>query len=364
MKIFSVVGARPQFIKAATICRAFVPIAEVTHQIIHTGQHYDKGMSDIFFSELEIDSPSYNLGINSKSHGAMTGKMLEEIETILQREKPDLLIVYGDTNSTLAGALAAAKLNIPVAHIEAGLRSYNRQMPEEINRIVADDVAELLYAPTLNAQKILLSENKSPDSIYFYGDIMLDAALHASQRVDADQVGRSYQVEKGKYCLCTLHRAENTDNPDRLLTWFTGLEEIARETKVILPLHPRTSKRLKEAGKSPHDYPHIQMIKPIGYLEMVSLTKNAKQVITDSGGLQKEAYFHKVPCLILRNETEWIELVESKWSQLVKCNASELEEAHRKMRTPHQEAEAAIYGNGDAALKISQSIIEFLNSKR
>ncbi|MGF1530284.1 MAG: non-hydrolyzing UDP-N-acetylglucosamine 2-epimerase [Puniceicoccaceae bacterium] len=360
MKLLTIVGARPQFIKAATLSRELRKDPEIDERILHTGQHFDANMSDIFFSELGMDAPTYNLGIHATTHGAMTGRMMIEIEQVLMREKPDLALVFGDTDSTLAGALAAAKLHIPIAHVEAGLRSFNRAMPEEINRVVTDHVADLLFAPTPTAVQNLQAENRPESSIIHCGDIMFDAALHACAQVDEAAVLETSRIEPKGYTLATLHRAENTDDPDRLLTWLRALNQAAEERPLLLPLHPRTRNRIDALGKVAADFPKIRFMDPVGYTTMAVLTKNAALVVTDSGGLQKEAYFHKVPGLILRNETEWVELVESGWSQLVECNKDCLLEALKSVE-PVAPWNSNLFGDGQTAQRVAGVVGSFLS---
>jgi UDP-GlcNAc3NAcA epimerase len=310
MKIISIVGARPQFIKAALISRKLREkgIKEI---LLHTGQHYDFNMSDIFFSELRLPKPDYYLEIGSGNHGEQTGKMLIEIEKVLIKEKPDIVIVYGDTNSTLAGALAASKLHIPVAHVEAGLRSYNKKMPEEINRVLTDHISTWLFAPSQTAVKNLEKEGITKN-VYNVGDVMFDIALESIKKVNEEQVLNKYNVKPKKFILATIHRAENTDNKENLLNIWQALNEIANKGyKILFPLHPRTKKAINNfkinlESKSKN----LILTDPVSYFEMLSLEKNASLIITDSGGVQKEGYFWGTPCIIPRNETEWVELVE------------------------------------------------------
>lgn len=313
MKILTIVGARPQFIKASAISRAIHSFnktneLQINEVILHTGQHYDDRMSAIFFEQLEIPKPKYNLGIVEKTHGAMTGKMLEQIETVLLEESPDVVLVYGDTNSTLAAALAAVKLHIPVAHVEAGLRSFNKLMPEEINRITADHVSTFLFCPTETAVKNLANEGVL-EHVHNIGDVMYDVTLTYRQRAAKQCQLSQWNVKEKEYVLCTIHRAENTDHRARLENIFSALTEISRDMPVVLPLHPRTHKMLREFDLDSL-LENLQIIEPVSYLEMTRLEMSAKAIITDSGGIQKEAYFHQVPCLTLRDETEWIETVD------------------------------------------------------
>lgn len=312
VQIFTVLGARPQFIKAAPVSRAIAE-AGMTEVIVHTGQHFDALMSDVFFDELDIPKPSYNLEVNSLGHGAMTGRMLEKLEEAMLAEKPDAVLIYGDTNSTIAGALAAAKLNIPVAHVEAGLRSFNRRMPEEVNRVVADHVSALLFCPTETAVANLAAEGITK-GVHAVGDVMFDTTLAAVERAE----GRSTIIETlgltpGGYAVATIHRAENTDDPERFARVVAWLEAEAEKMPVVMPVHPRTRKLLTSRCLAPTG---VALIDPIGYLDMARLLSRAAAVFTDSGGLQKEAYFHRVPCVTLRDETEWVETVEAGWNRL------------------------------------------------
>ncbi len=316
MKIVTVIGARPQFIKAAVVSRWLRDTPGCTEILVHTGQHYDENMSDVFFQELEIPKPTYHLGIGSGGHGAQTGRMLEAIEKVLLETKPDKLLIYGDTNSTLAGALAAAKLHVPVAHVEAGLRSFNRKMPEEINRVVADHVSTWLFAPTDAAVTNLNNEGVGADKVFLVGDVMYDAAIYYGARTRADTLGKLGLHSKG-YVLATIHRAENTDAGPRLHSVFAGLSAVAEEMPVVLPLHPRTRAALTREKLLEKCSPNLRLVDPLGYLDMVMLEKHASVIATDSGGVQKEAFFHRVPCVTLRDETEWVELVALGWNRLV-----------------------------------------------
>ena len=316
-KILTVIGARPQFIKAAAVSREIMTTTGMTEVLVHTGQHYDANMSDIFFQEMGIPMPTHHLDVSGGSHGQMTGRMLERLEAVMLAESPDAVLVYGDTNSTLAGALAAAKLHIPIAHVEAGLRSFNRRMPEEVNRVLTDHCASLLLTPTDSATMNLAQEGIPADRIVQVGDVMYDAALYfggiAAERSDAlHQRGMS----EGGYVLATIHRQENTDDPARLRAIFEGLAEVARNVPVVLPLHPRTKARLEGAGLA-HLTEAITLVAPMGYLDMVAHERSAAVIVTDSGGVQKEAFFYGVPCVTLRDETEWVELVEAGWNRLV-----------------------------------------------
>jgi UDP-GlcNAc3NAcA epimerase len=315
--ILTVVGARPQFIKASVVSNAIAGVPELRERVVHTGQHFDTHMSDIFFAELGISAPAYHLGIGGGRHGEMTGRMLAGVEEILIAEKPDVILVYGDTNSTLAGALAAAKLHVPVAHVEAGLRSFNLLMPEEVNRIVTDRLSKWLFTPTETAVKNLKNEGVPGSRIFPVGDVMYDVALHFSSKVNAKEgVLKRLNLPPQGYILATVHRAENADDPGRLATLVEALKKAAESLPVIWPLHPRTRCALEKIGSLPIGVPHLYLIEPVGYLDMVQLEKYASVIATDSGGVQKEAFFHQVPCVTLREETEWVELVEAGWNRL------------------------------------------------
>lgn len=359
-RIATIVGARPQFIKAAMLSREIMKIPALQEFLIHTGQHYDANMSDVFFAELGLRAPAYNLGIHGSTPGAATGAMLSAIEKVLIAEKPDMVVVFGDTDSTLAGALAAAKLQIPVAHVEAGLRSFNRSMPEEINRVVTDHLSDLLFAPTTTAVHHLKSESRPEAAIHLSGDIMFDAALHASQQADSSAVLEAHGVKAKNYSLATLHRAENTDAPARLITWMEGLNEAAAFEPLLMPLHPRTKKRIGELGKTEHDFPNIRFIEPVSYKTMASLIKEARLVATDSGGLQKEAYFHHVPGLILRSETEWVELLDIHWSRLVDCDRAQLANAFHAFKAPDS-WQADLFGTGQTAQFVAANLRRFFS---
>lgn len=359
MKIVTVIGARPQFIKASAVSRKFLCEKNVDEIIIHTGQHFDTNMSDIFFEELGIPKPAYHLGIHSKTHGAMTGQMLEKIEEVLLKEKPDVVLVYGDTNSTLAGALAAKKLHINVAHVEAGLRSFNMLMPEEINRILTDRISDQLFVPTAVGRDNLLREGVSEDAIYFVGDVMYDTALYFAERADGCKINSELDLKNKKYILSTIHRAENTDNREKLFNIFSALNKAAEEYEVILPLHPRTRKYLELYGLT-EMLGGIKVIEPVGYLDMVALEKNAQLILTDSGGVQKEAFFYQVPCVTVRNETEWCELVESGWNTVSPpLNNTIFEDIGRAVNGKPAEI-FSFYGTGRAA----DEIVNILNNIR
>ena len=351
MHVVVVVGARPQFIKAAPVSRALAGHSGVREVIVHTGQHFDPEMSETFFRELELPEPAYNLGIHGSGHGAMTGRMVEALEPIFQAERPDAVLVYGDTNSTLAGALTASKLNIPVVHVEAGLRSFNRRMPEEINRVVADHVSTLLYCPTSTAVENLAREGITV-GVENVGDIMYDATLHAVARThaEADILERLGLVD-GAFGVATLHRAENTDIPEALLQRLDYLRCEARRQPIVLPLHPRT---LRAAERDKLSLDGLTVVPPCGYLDMHRLLQGATVIYTDSGGLQKEAYFHRTPCVTLREETEWVETVECGWNRLWRG-------PDYRPRRPIAE-----YGDGTAGRRIASHLTDWLsrNSQR
>ncbi len=364
MKICTIVGARPQFIKAAAISRAIAVYNRVTPHasrltevIVHTGQHYDDDMSAVFFRELEIPDPAYNLGIGSGTHGAQTGQMLAAIEEVLLIEKPDWVLIYGDTNSTLASALAAAKLHIPIAHVEAGLRSFNRRMPEEINRVVADHLSRFLFCPSQVAVNNLSDEgiasSLTPNSlrltphVFLVGDVMADALQFAVRKIhDRYAIEEKFHLQHKTYLLATVHRAENTDNKEHLQNIINALDSI--EETIVFPIHPRTKKILHDMNWQPK--PHIRIIDPVGYFDMIALENAARMILTDSGGIQKEAYWLKVPCVTLRDETEWVETVENGWNRLTGANATAIIAAVHNFIPPS--GQGTLYGDGQAAKKI------------
>lgn len=346
MKLLTCIGARPQFIKAATVSRAIAACDDVTEVIVHTGQHYDANMSDVFFEELSIPKPDYHLGLGGGNHGEMTGRMLEALEKIMLDEKPDVVLVYGDTNSTLAGALAGAKLHFPVAHVEAGLRSFNRRMPEEINRILTDHASDMLFVPTQTARQNLANEGLPDERTYLVGDVMLDAAIFYRDQARQPTFLSKYDLATDGFILATIHRAENTDSPERLAAILRALGRA--EQCVVLPLHPRTLQRIEKLGITLPS--SILITEPVGYLEMVWLEANASIIATDSGGVQKEAFFHGKPCITLRDETEWVELVEAGWNKVVGVDEDRICEALLQSDTPS--SKQSIYGEGDAATKI------------
>ena len=356
MKIITVIGARPQFIKAAALSREFAKHTDINEIIVHTGQHFDANMSEVFFEEMEIPKPTYNLEINSLSHGAMTGRMIEGIEEILLKEKPDLLLVYGDTNSTIAGALAAKKLHIKVAHVEAGLRSFNMEMPEEVNRILTDRISDYLCCPTDSAVNNLMKEgyDNIDTKVVRTGDVMQDAAIfYAKKSVEKSKVISQLRLEK--FALATLHRAENTDSKERLTQLVEGLNEIHTTIcPVVLPLHPRTKAKLKEHGLELK----VKLIDPVGYFDMIELLKNCSLVMTDSGGLQKEAFFFGKNCVTMRDQTEWVELIEHKVNKLVGADKDLLLESVNEMLVKKSNFDIDLYGRGKACIQIVKALID------
>jgi len=348
MKILTVVGARPQFIKAAPFSRAVRE--RHTEVLVHTGQHYDASMSDVFFEELNLPKPDHHLGVGSGPHGAQTGQMLERLEAVIKRESPDRVVIYGDTNSTLAGALAAAKLAIPVAHVEAGLRSFVRDMPEEINRVVADRVSTYLFAPTQTAVDNLAREGIT-EGVTLTGDIMCDALLqHAQAAAARSQVMSRLALTPGAYVLATVHRAANTDDPAKLAEIMDALALL--KEPVIVPMHPRTRAALM--GTDIEVEPPVRIIDPVGYLDMLELQRNARMVLTDSGGMQKEAYLLAVPCVTLRDETEWVETLEGGWNVLAGADAERILAAAK--RTPPQGSPPPVFGDGKAAQRMVSAL--------
>lgn len=349
-KILTVVGARPQFVKAAALSRALKK-HQMEEVLVHTGQHFDKNMAEIFFHQMEIPVPKYNLGIHSLNHGAMTGRMLEAVESVILDENPSAVVVFGDTNSTLAGALAGSKLHIPVAHVEAGLRSYNMKMPEEINRILTDRISDFLFTPTETAVQNLLREGYGNFKVRIEntGDVMYDVALYYSNISS----GRSTIVNtldgNKPVVLATIHRQENTDDPQRLYSILEALNELSNEFQVVLPLHPRTKKILEQKkiklGFNPID--------PVGYFDIIELLKHCSFVVTDSGGLQKEAYFFQKQCLVIRDETEWTELVELGYNHIVGADKTTILEKAEALKGAHPNFSEKPYGDGDAAGKIA-----------
>jgi UDP-GlcNAc3NAcA epimerase len=353
IKIMTILGARPQFIKAGTLSRKISEHKDIEEIIVHTGQHYDENMSDIFFEDMKIPKPKYLLGIGGKSHGAMTGQMIEKIEEVVLKEKPDWILVYGDTNSTLAGAIVASKLHIKLAHIEAGLRSFNMTMPEEINRILTDRVSNILFCPTDTAINNLKNEgyNTFDCTVIKSGDVMQDGAIFYKN------LARKPKLDiESSFILCTIHRAENTDNNEKLRNIIDALKEIAKNKQVILPLHPRTKKIIADLKI---DIKNLTIIDPVGYLEMVWLIDNCDIVMTDSGGLQKEAYFFQKQCITLRDETEWVELVDNGFNTLVGSNKDKIINAFKKKSQFNTKEMLEMYGNGKASERIIQGILSY-----
>lgn len=364
-KIATILGARPQFIKASAVSAILAHSDYLREVVFHTGQHFDSNMSAVFFDELAMAPPRHHCAIHGGSHGAMTGRMLIELEKLLILEQPDAVLVYGDTNSTLAGALAAVKLHIPVAHVEAGLRSFNLRSPEEINRMLADRVAHWLFTPTDAASAHLAREGAAPCHIDQVGDVMFDVALHHAARVDdtggvLGALRRDHALRPGGYCLATIHRAENTDDPARLAALVEALRRFAQEIPVILPLHPRTQQLLAASGALAALARDVIVTAPQSYLAMVQLEKYAAVIATDSGGMQKEAFFHRVPCVTLRDETEWTELIAAGWNRLAPPVDATLVLESLRASLGSVGRDVAPYGNGDAAQRIVQRLTQDL----
>mgnify|MGYP003390575682 FL=1 len=372
IKIVTIIGARPQIIKAAALSRAIKNkfSDKIKEVIVHTGQHYDENMSQVFFDELGIPSPDYNLGVGSGRHGSQTAKMIEGIEEILIQENPDYLVVYGDTNSTLAGAIAASKIHIPIAHIEAGLRSFNKAMPEEINRICCDHCSTMLFSPTPTGYKNLINEGFNPENkkpftadnpgIYHCGDVMYDNSLFFGSTDNRQRTTDIYQ--KDDYILCTIHRNNNTDEPKRLNAIISALIKLSEEKDIIIPLHPRTKKLLNvNLDSATYDTfinnSRIHITEPVSFLEMISLEKSASLVLTDSGGVQKEAYFFKKPCIIMRSETEWKEIVEVGAAIIADANEERIIEAYHHFKDNDTIEFPEIFGDGNAAEFICNELI-------
>lgn len=360
-RFVSIVGARPQFIKVAVLCRAFQDAPGVEHIIVHTGQHYDDAMSDRFFDELEIPQPAYNLEVGSGTHGAQTGRMLERIESILQQLRPDWVLVYGDTNSTLAGALAAAKLRLPLGHIEAGHRSYDRSMPEEINRLLTDHLSDLLFAPTPSAVENLRNEGIPDSRIRLVGDVMYDAVLYYRAKAErtSDILDR-LDLTPGEFVVATVHRAENTDSPERLRGIVTGLDRVARVIPVVLPAHPRTYLALERSGLLSLASARIRLVEPVGYLDMLLLEKHARVIATDSGGVQKEALFTGRPCVILRDQTELVEMLEVDDGVVAGTDADGIAAAILGRIARGTPVVERPFGDGDAGLRIMDILLSTL----
>lgn len=357
-RILTVVGARPQFIKAATVSRVTRDRDDVTEILVHTGQHYDQNMSELFFQEMDIPTPDHNLAIGSGSHGAQTGAMLEAVERVIQQEEPDWVLIYGDTNSTLAGAVAAVKLHVPVVHVEAGLRSFNRRMPEEINRILSDHASDLLLTPTDTATMHLRNEGVPDEKVVQVGDVMYDAALFYGERAgDPTDMLDRLGVDPSNCILSTIHRAENTDDTERMTAIIEAFAAINREHQILLPLHPRTRATLERLDLLEAMSSAATLCEPLGYLDMVAMERAAGLVLTDSGGVQKEAFFHGTPCVTLRDETEWVELVDAGWNTI--CPPPDVnaivEAACSAFGTTGSDIEP--YGDGDAAARIVDLLV-------
>jgi UDP-GlcNAc3NAcA epimerase len=377
LKIVTIIGARPQIIKAAALSRAIRKYysALISEIIVHTGQHYDENMSEVFFQELSIPKPDYNLGVGSAGHGVQTARMIEGIEKILINEKPDYIVLYGDTNSTLAGAVAASKIHIPIVHIEAGLRSFNKSMPEEINRILCDHCSTLLFAPTptgyLNLMKEGFPENNQPPytadnpKVFHCGDVMYDNSLHfAGLAAEQSDILRQYQLTEGNFILSTIHRDNNTDQPQRLNSIFRALLEIIRlsDKAIVLPLHPRTSKLLEtnlenKVLSNVKCEPRLKLIPPVSFLDMIRLEQQAAMIITDSGGVQKEAFFFRKPCIILRSETEWKEIVVVGAATIVNADYEAIVASWRRFSSTPPTDFPSIFGDGEAARFICEQML-------
>jgi len=370
MKIITILGARPQFVKASVVSAAFRewnlhnPHGRIEEEIVHTGQHYDDNMSRVFFEELDIPRPNYHLNVGSDSHGGQTGRMLVAVEEVLRENRPDMVIVYGDTNSTLAGALAAVKLHIPIAHIEAGLRSFNRRMPEEINRVLSDRISDLLFCPTATACENLRREGIER-GIHQVGDVMYDACLFFGRKaLEKSTVLTTLGVREKGYILLTIHRAGNTDDSVRLHSILTAVGEIAKECPVVFPVHPRTRKIIEQAGMGAtlHD---ITVIDPVSYLDMLRLEQSAAAILTDSGGMQKEAYFFEIPCMTLRDETEWVETLEHGWNILVGADREAMLSGFRSIiRSERSPSDTFPFGDGASSEKIVRVIDSFVRERR
>lgn len=374
MKILTIIGARPQIIKAAAISREISKNYSDTIKeiIVHTGQHYDQNMSEVFFDELNIPKPNYNLNVGSSSHGAQTATMIVGIEDIIVKESPDYLILYGDTNSTLAGAIAASKVNVPIVHIEAGLRSYNRKMPEEVNRIVCDHLSTLLFSPTMTGYNNLIKEGFDPNNkneftpdnpgIFHCGDIMYDNSLYfAELSAEKSSILKDYGLVEGEFVLSTIHRDHNTDIKKNLESIFEALLKISEEYPILLPLHPRTKNKLEQMENEDlqariHKSQNLILIPPASFLDIIELEKSSKMIITDSGGVQKEAYFFNKPCVILRPETEWVEILETGKAKLVSANYEEILVAFHEFKKEKSQEFPKIFGDGNAAKFICEKI--------
>jgi UDP-GlcNAc3NAcA epimerase len=356
MKLLTIIGARPQFVKAAALSREIKKHPQLTEVIVHTGQHFDANMSTIFFDEMEIPKPDYNLNINGLSHGAMTGQMLEKIETVLLTEKPDVVLVYGDTNSTIAGALAAKKLHIKVAHVEAGLRSFNMQMPEEINRILTDRISDWLFCPTDAAIDNLKKEgfDNFDSTIVKVGDVMEDAAIfYAQKAAEKSTIVQKLGLKDKPFVLATIHRAENTDNIEKLKNIIDALNEVNKTKTVIVPLHPRTKKIIEQHSL----LITFTLIEPVGYFDMIALLQNCSLVITDSGGLQKEAFFFRKFCITTREQTEWVELVDNGYNIIAGTQTDKIVNSAEQLASKSFPPVLNLYGNGNASENICKILL-------
>lgn len=354
MKLLTVVGARPQFVKAAALSRALDRIEGIEELIVHTGQHFDSNMSEVFFEEMQIPKPAFNLAINSLGHGAMTGRMLEEIEKLILSEKPNMVLVYGDTNSTIAGALAAKKLHVAVGHVEAGLRSFNMAMPEEVNRILTDRISDHLFCPTDTAINNLKKEGYDNIDCHVHrtGDVMQDAAIYYAQFVEEkSHVLKDNNITED-IALVTIHRAENTDDPKRLNAIVNALNHIQKKLRVVCPLHPRTRKIMDKLKL----IPEFDLIDPVGYFDMIALLQRSKVVLTDSGGLQKEAFFFNSPCVTMRDQTEWVELVENGFNMIAGADSDQIIAAFNQMIDASPDFSLDLYGKGKASENIASII--------
>jgi UDP-GlcNAc3NAcA epimerase len=360
-QIATVVGARPQFVKAAVVSKALRVAGGVREYLIHTGQHYDVNLSDIFFDELGLQPPDVNLAVGSGTHAAQTAAMLLGLEQVLLECRPRLVVIYGDTNSTLAAALAAAKLNIPIAHVEAGLRSFDRSMPEEINRIVADRLARLLFAPTEGALQQLRDEGLPPEHCHLVGDVMFDSLLRLREKARARSGLVASRAREGGYLLATIHRAANTDDPVCLRAILAALSELAADLPVLFPIHPRTRSRLEQLEPPWQPAPRIELLDPVGYLDMLALEAGAKLILTDSGGVQKEAFFNRVPCVTVRTETEWRELIDAGWNRLAPPeSASSIVAVVREALAAPLPPIRELYGGGEAGARIAEILRRFV----
>ena len=358
MKLFTVLGARPQFIKAAVVSNALRE-HNINEFIVHSGQHFDENMSEVFFDEMDIPKPQANLGISGGTHGSMTGQMLIEVEKFMMGQKPDWVLVYGDTNSTLAGALAASKLNIPCAHVEAGLRSDNRKMPEEINRILTDHASDLLFAPTDAANQRLLSEGISEKKIVRTGDVMLDAALTFGKVAEEKStIIKDLSLKEQPFALCTLHRAENVDHLNTLTWLVEQLNQVSKKIKIVLPLHPRTKAKLEQFSLLEKLSSNVKLTEPVGFLDILSLQQSSNIIITDSGGMQKEAFFQNKPCVTVRTETEWVELLDGGHNRLAKPMVDPIFQKVDEALNAILDWSVELYGDGQSSQTIAKALLQ------